>query len=225
MKYDWIFFDADGTLFDYEFAEVTALKDTFEHHGIGLSESLLKTYKEVNGNVWKLFEQGKIDTRKLRVKRFADLKERLSLDFDPQKFSEQYLLSLSKNTKLLDGSEELLQKLHGKVKMLLVTNGLKEVQRPRFNASSIIKYFEGMVISDEIGVAKPQKEYFDYAFNAAGNPPKDKVLMVGDSLSSDIKGGNDYGIDTCLITFHESESEIEPTFSIASLEEIITIIE
>ena len=110
--------------------------------------------------------------------------------------------------------------------MLLVTNGLKEVKRPRFNASSIIKYFEGIVVSDEIGVAKPQKEYFDYAFQAAGNPLKEKVLMVGDSLSSDIKGGNDYGIDTCLyIKGEKSFSEkIKPKFTIGSLRELLNIV-
>lgn len=224
MKYDWIFFDADGTLFDYEFAEISALKSSFENFGIEFNDTILKQYKIANSKLWKLFETGDINTQLLRVKRFDDLFTKLNLNIDPQMISDFYLLQLSKQTKLLDGSEELLQKLYGKVKMLLVTNGLKEVQRPRFSASSIIKYFEDIVVSDEIGVAKPQKEYFDYAFNLAGNPPKEKVLMVGDSLSSDIKGGNDYGIDTCLLHKKSGHLKIQPKLKISDILELLDLL-
>jgi 2-haloacid dehalogenase len=197
MRYEWILFDADGTLFDYDRAEASALARTFEQFGLSLRSHAVKSYRRINGEIWRQFEQGRIDQQRLRTRRFELLAEAVGVSFDPTGFSTRYLENLALGVDLIDGAEPLLEALDGRVGLALITNGLQEVQRPRLARSAIGHYFSEVIISEEVGAAKPDPRIFDVAFERMGCPPRDKVLIVGDSLSSDIKGGSDYGIDTC----------------------------
>jgi len=162
----------------------------------------------------------------LKAQRFQRYLDALELDLDAELMNARYLTYLSEGHFLLDGAAELIEALAVNHRLLIVTNGLKEVQRPRFSASSIIKYFDGIVVSDELGVAKPNPEIFDAAFELLGKPDKKEVLMIGDSLASDIQGGINYAIDTCWFNPSKKENKkpLEPSFEIQQLNELLAIV-
>ena len=226
MNYKHLLFDLDGTLFDYDKAESDALENTFIQFGFRYKTEFLAIYRELNKLIWQDFENGKITQKELKTKRFEQLAESLSLTFDSFKFSDTYLLNLSKGIDLISGAEKLLKTLFGKSKLYLITNGLTIVQRPRIKNSTIGKFFNGFIISEEVGFAKPQKEIFDLAFDMMGSPDKNEVLIIGDSLSSDITGGINYGIDTCW--FNPNSKDLEnnhnPTYEIKQLIELLEFV-
>ncbi len=196
-RYSWLLFDADGTLFDYNKAESTAFRDVFRAFDFDFQPEYALTYREINDRYWRDFELGLIDQKSLRSQRFAELLNSLELQADPEQFSRTYLGFLAMGTYLIEGAEELLDALHPLFNMAILTNGLQDVQRPRFTRSSIGSYFKVWIISEEVGYAKPDPAIFDAVFDMIGHPPLDEVLMIGDSLTSDIAGGLNYGIDTC----------------------------
>jgi YjjG family noncanonical pyrimidine nucleotidase len=226
MKYDWLLFDADGTLFDYDKAEASALQRAFSASGLGFHEKFARTYREINGEIWLAFERGEITQTEIRTERFVRLSKAIGIDFDPRNFSQGYLKFLGEGSFLVEGTEELLSKLEGKVGLMLITNGLKDVQRSRLARSTIKHYFSDVIISEEVGSAKPDAHIFEVAFEKMGNPKKNKVLMIGDSLTSDIQGANQFGIDACWFNPQRRSRDQEVTIQheIKHLSEILGII-
>ncbi len=225
MVYQWILFDADGTLFDYRQAEVAALAAAFARVGLGLEPRHLELYRKVNGQIWLELERGEVGREELKVKRFERLFEAAELDVDPVAFSVEYLDCLSARSDLIPGAEEILRQLAGKTRMVLLTNGLKDVQRPRLAGSTIEGYFDDVVISEEVGAFKPDPAIFEVAFARMGWPGKSDVLIVGDSLTSDIQGGSNYGIDTCWYNPAGEICELDLTirYEIRQLDELVAI--
>lgn len=197
MKYQWILFDADGTLFDYDRAEAYALASTFDDLGYAYREEYLTEYRQINGNLWQAFEQGAINQNKLKGKRFELLCQSFGINLDPSVLSQHYLKNLGYSTFLIDGAEATVKALASHYSLAIITNGLKDVQRPRIAASSIHSYFPVIVISEEVGAAKPDNKIFEIAFQRMGDPQRIEVLIIGDSLTSDIAGALNYGIDSC----------------------------
>jgi putative hydrolase of the HAD superfamily len=226
MRYNWIIFDADGTLFDYDQAEYTALQKTFKSFGLNYKSEYLDIYKKCNKKLWDAFELGDVTIGRLKIKRFEIFLEQINIFIDSKTFSNEYLHHLSSGTHLINGAEGLLTNLSGKVGLILMTNGIKEVQRSRLDKSSIGSLFSDIIISDEVGVAKPDKKIFEIAFENMSIADKSSVLMVGDNLSSDIKGGIDFGIDTCWYNPNQLEKnpEIQATYEIKNLEDVHLII-
>lgn len=198
MPYTWILFDADGTLFDYDTAEATALAQTLAQFGCPHDDSSLASYRRINADLWHDFEKGKISQDELKELRFERLFAELALHPQPDilQVSRAYLQNLSEQTALIDGAYELLMTLRGHVHLGLITNGLAAVQRPRLARSPIADAFDVVVVSEEVGAAKPDARIFAIAFSQMGTPRREDVLIVGDSLTSDIAGGIAYGIDT-----------------------------
>ena len=197
MPYQWLLFDADGTLFNYQAGEEVALSKSFEKAGISFRPEYGNVYAEVNAALWRQFENGQVTLADLRVDRFAQLFERLSIQTDATQFSDIYLHFLGQVIDLIPGAIETLQALSGHYRMAIITNGISIVQRSRLSLSPIKQFFEDFFISDEIGVSKPATAFFDAVFTGIGHPPKESVLVVGDSLTSDMRGGINYGLDTC----------------------------
>ena len=226
MSYDWIFFDADGTLFDYDAGEAEALRGALESCGLPFEVEVGGRYSEINAAIWREFELGEISQERLKTERFERLFSELGVTADAVAFSRRYLEILGRQTALLDGAEAVLRALVGRVEMLLITNGLAEVQQPRFAASSIRDCFSEIVISGEIGLAKPDRAIFDHALDRIGDPPRDRVLMVGDNLGSDILGGFNAGLDTCWYNPKGARNghDVEPTYEIRELREIFDIL-
>ena len=228
-RYKWIVFDADNTLFDYDRAEKEALEKTLESQGIEFRAQVHQSYTEINSGLWKQFERGELTSQEIRVQRFADLKKRWNFDYHPEEVSRFYLNQLARQSSLLSGVRELLEELQNgkKFGLALATNGIADVQRGRLERSGLESYFEAVVISDEIGVSKPSERYFSILFDRIGNPPRNEVLMVGDSLSSDITGGIRFGLDTCWVN-SKSQSlpeNCQPTYQIQTLRDLWDLLE
>ncbi len=227
MKYELILFDADGTLFDFEKASEEALKRAFQSFNLdNWNSEALVLYKKVNKQIWDEFELKQISAADLKAERFRRFFIELSVkNVDPKDFSDKYLLFLSEGGYLIEGAEELVKWCYGKFKLGIITNGLTLVQKPRFRDSILNKYFEHYIISEEIGFAKPHAEIFDHSFNKFDHTDKDSAIIIGDNLTSDIKGGNNYGIDTCWINqFGASKDSIIPTYEIKDLAELKKIL-
>lgn len=226
MRYDWVMLDADGTLFDYDGAEAAALERSFAAFGLAYAPSHLDTYRQINGEVWQALEDGNMSPARLRTYRFELLAGAIGVSLDPEAFSDAYLRELASCSQLIVGVVETVRQLAAWVRMLVITNGLREVQRPRLARSAIWPYMADVVISEEVGAAKPAPEIFDAAFEKMGRPARERVLIVGDSLSSDIQGGSDYGIDTCWFNPDGAPRSlgVRITYEIARLSELPAIV-
>jgi 2-haloacid dehalogenase len=227
IHYPWLFFDADGTLFDYNRAEATAFRKAFELLQFKYEENYLDTYQKINRALWQALERHEITPAILRVQRFERLLEALQLTGSADDLNLVYVEQLGLCTDLMDGAYEVLQTLHKNSRIAIVTNGLEAVQRSRLMHSTIHPFITELIISEEVGAAKPHPSFFDAAFERTGNPPKSDVLIIGDSLTSDMQGGVDYGIDTCWYNpIGEGKSENLPlTYEIRHLRELLEIIE
>lgn len=226
MPYQWLLLDLDGTLFDYEKAEQNALQSTFEQMGIPYQESYLPIYHEINHELWLDFEKGAIDQATLRLRRFELLFEAIDARSDLPAFSASYLIHLANGCFLMADAEDTVRTLHGQVDLAAITNGLSDVQGPRLVRSGFDRYFKAVIISEEVGSAKPAPKIFDTAFARMGHPARDAVLIVGDSLTSDIQGGHDYGIDTCWFNPTGRANDGAPsTFEIRRLAELLPIVQ
>jgi putative hydrolase of the HAD superfamily len=227
MKYEVIIFDADETLFDFKKSEREAFKSSMLELGLEYDENYhLKIYHEINSAIWKELEEGKITQKELKVERFVRLSQRLDIDINAEEMSNRYVYHLSQSSFLLDGSVDILEQLYKNYRLLIITNGITKVQDSRIRKSLIGKYFENIIISEEAGVSKPDPAIFQYALNKINYHNKDKILMIGDSLSSDIKGGINYGIDTCWFNPYKikNESDFTPTYEIESLNELLHVL-
>lgn len=225
MKYKLILFDADGTLFDFDTAEREAFERALALFGIKENLSQLhQEYEVINKAIWSDFEQKKISSADLRTERFKRFFQKADIAIDPHNFSPVYLKFLSEGVHLIPGAFEIVNYLYGKCELALATNGLADVQKPRFKNSELAKFFPNIFISEEIGHPKPAKQYFQYLFEVL--PYNDSAIIIGDNLVSDIKGGNDFGIDTCWFNPEKriNKSGITPAYEISDLSELKLIL-
>ncbi len=223
MKYEVIIFDADETLFDFKRSERDALKKTMLKFGVDYVEDHhLKIYEEINAALWKGLEIGEITQQQLKIERFKRLSKGLKAQFDEIEFAKSYESNLSFASFLYEESIDLVKGLSIDYDLVMITNGLKNVQERRIKCSPIAKYFKSIIISEEVQVSKPDPRIFDAALVNRKELDKNKILMVGDSLSSDIQGGINYGIDTCWYNPNKkiNRSAIKPTHEIVSLIEL-----
>ncbi|NJC25164.1 YjjG family noncanonical pyrimidine nucleotidase [Neolewinella antarctica] len=199
MKYEWLLFDADNTLWDFSAAEASALERTLVKRDIAWSEEVLGDYRLINHRVWSDYEAGNLPKTQLRTIRFSRLLEQYRLDHPAEELSIDYRTYLAESTHMLAGAVELLESVRDRYKLAMITNGLKEVQRPRLRSTQLEKYFEFIVISDEIGAAKPNAVFFDHAYRQMAGVDKSKVLVIGDNPNADVRGALDYGFDACWL--------------------------
>jgi YjjG family noncanonical pyrimidine nucleotidase len=223
-SYDWLLLDADNTLFDFDRCEGQALRMALADKNIPFSADHHATYNVINKQCWRDYEDKKITKAELRLRRFELFFDSIGVSLDPDEFGRNYLVHLSTAAFLLDGALDLLGKLQVNHRLALVTNGLKEVQRPRLEAGALSNFFDVIIVSDEIGHAKPHAPFFDYTFEQIGRPEKDRVLIVGDNVNADVKGGLDYGIHACWFNPDKKEKpqHIQPTYEIRQLSELWT---
>lgn len=226
MRYDILLFDADDTLFDFQRAQQYALQKVYSAFDmLDKADEYTACYKEIGKEIWGELERGEITLAELRVERFKRLFNKYQLPHQPEAFGDAYLKFLGEGSFLVEGAEELCQALSTQ-RLAIITNGFREVQIPRISHSPLSQMFEQIIISEDTGYQKPQKEIFEYAFDKLGITRKDRVLMIGDSLTSDILGGNRYGIDTCWFNPKQkkNETDISPTYEIAKLTDLLRIV-
>lgn len=225
-RYRWLLFDADGTLFDYDRAELSALTDCLKEIGIHMQPEYLAAYRQINREMWQAFERGQTTPGALKVRRFELLLERIGVVHPAARFSERYLERLGASAELLPGAEGVVRALRARHQIAILTNGLKAVQRSRLERSTVRDCIDVIIISEEIGAAKPARAFFDAALARIGNPPVSEALMIGDNWSSDIQGAADYRMDCCWYNpgGHARPTELALTYEIRSLEELVLLL-
>ncbi len=226
--YECLIFDADGTLFDFDRSEKIALEKTCLQFNLPYHEAThLDIYKTINTAIWQEREENRITAEALKPERFRRFLTAIDSKADPRTMSSYYLQSLSEMHFLLDGAWELVAQLRKTFRLALVTNGLSSVQHPRFRNSGLYQFFEAFVVSEDIGIAKPDPEILQYTFEKMGITKKNSAMIIGDNLSSDIQAGLNFGIDSCWYNPSQKANtgKIRPTFEIKSFTELQKIID
>ena len=194
-----ILWDVDGTLLDFIAAEKNALREALRHFNLGeLSDDDIKTYSAINKSYWKRLETGELTKPQILKGRFVDFFKVKGIEFDDfDALNAEYQVRLGDTVCFFDDSYNIVKSLKGTVKQYAVTNGTKVAQDRKLAKSGLIDLFDGVFISESVGAEKPSIKFFDKVFEQIGNYNKDEIMIVGDSLSSDMKGGNNAGIICC----------------------------
>jgi len=221
--YDIVLLDADMTIWDFEASEKLALEDTVNFIGAEMTEEVFSFYHKINSALWKAFDLKQVTKEELSYRRFAELLMFLRKEGDPLALNRYYQQRLGAHSIMLPGAEEMCRTLAERCTLYILTNGMHVAQVGRFEKSPIKKYIKDMFISEDMGCQKPDKEYYDKVFAIIGLEDKSRAVMVGDSLTSDIQGGINGGVDT--IWYNEKRKPhnpaIMPTYTAYTMDEIV----
>lgn len=225
-KYKSLFFDVDDTLLDFGAAEKLALQLLFEEQNIPLTSEIKEHYKRINQDLWKRYEEGELSRDEVVNSRFSLLFNQYGKEVDGTLLEKNYRSFLEQGHQLVDGAFELITELNSQYDLYIVTNGVSSTQDKRLRASGLYPLFKGIFVSEETGFQKPMKEFFDYVFERIPQFEMNHALIIGDSLSADIKGGELAGMDTCWFNpkMKPNYTDISPTYQIHKLEELKRIL-
>ncbi len=214
-KYKYVLFDADNTIFDFDMCERTAFRLALEEAGITYSDFLYDTYHVTNDKCWKMLEKGEIGREELKVERFREAFEICGIPGDGYlSVSVRYEELLAEQIFEIDGVYEMLSRISSRYPVYVITNGLVKVQKGRFAKSRISEYIKKVYISEQVGYAKPDKRYFDRVLEDIGATP-DECIVIGDSLTSDIDGAINSGIDSIWYNRRGADAEgRRPTYTV-----------
>lgn len=224
MKYKFLLFDLDHTLLDFDAAEDIALTQLLEEEGVVDIQAYKDYYVPMNKALWKDLEQKKITKSELINTRFAKLFAHFGIEKDGDYLAERYQFFLSKQGQTFPGVEDLLRKLISQgYKLYAATNGITYIQTGRLKQSGIAPYFKEIFISEQLHTQKPDAEFYEKIGACIPNFDKNYALMIGDSLSADIQGGNNAGIDTIWYNPHhlENKTQAQPTYEVDSYQALL----
>ena len=217
-----VLFDLDDTILDFHKAESIAIAKTFVELGIEPTEEVIRLYSRINARQWKRLETGEINREQVLVGRFQILFDELGLELPSRRAKALYENFLSQGHYFMPGAEELLEKLQGSCRLFICSNGTAVVQAGRLKSAGIAPYFEEIFISEDIGFNKPDREFFQRCFARIPDFDRDRCIIIGDSLSSDILGGINAGIKTCWFNpKHKShEGDPVPDYELRELQQV-----
>lgn len=227
-RFTTLLWDLDGTLLDFLYSQRIAVRQCFTLFGREVTDEMISRYSQINDNYWKRLELGEVTKEELLVGRFRTFFEEYDVrGIDAASFCEAYQEALGEVYCYIDDSLQICQALKGKVRQYVVTNGSIDTQINKMKISGLYDVMDGLFISDEIGTPKPQRGFFDYCLERLEEKDKSKILVVGDSLSSDVKGGVQAGIATCWFrpAGTENISGYHPDYEIEKLYEIFDVLE
>ena len=224
MKYKFLFFDLDHTLLDFDAAEDIALSQLLKEEGVVDIQAYKDYYVPMNKSLWKDLEQKKITKSELINTRFAKLFAHFGIEKDGAYLAERYQFFLSKQGQTFPGVEDLLRKLISQgYELYAATNGITYIQTGRLKQSGIATYFKEIFISEQLHTQKPDAEFYEKIGAWIPNFDKNHALMIGDSLTADIQGGNNAGIDTIWYNPHhlENHTQAQPTYEVHSYKDLL----
>lgn len=228
-KYGIILIDADDTIFDFHKSEYCALKLACENCKANFSDETAEVYSQINDSLWKSLERGEITRKELHYLRFEKFCAAVGFSTEKEnvlKLNENYVLALSQQIFPLGNAFEALDVLAKRCAIYIITNGMARVQRPRFEKSGLNRYVNGIFISEEMNVSKPSAVFFKQVLREIHVTDKGNVLVVGDSLTSDMQGGRNSGLDTCLFDFKNRIEMPHPLcdYKITRLDELLRFV-
>lgn len=225
--YKFILWDIDDTLIDFKASEKVALIKCFKAYGVDLSEEDIKKYSKINHNYWKLLELGQIEKAYMLEKRFTDFIEYLGAkEIDGASINKEFQMSIGDHVVMYEGALEICQKLQGVKPQYAVTNGTIIAQERKLKNTGLDKIFDGVYISDKIGYQKPDLRFFEHVFANIPNFNPKEAIIIGDSLSSDMKGANNTGIDCCWFNARNvvNEESISVNYEVKCIQELYEIL-
>ena len=222
-KYEVLLFDVDGTLLDFDKAEEEGIEGLYKHFNVPVTEENKHSYHVINKRYWEMLERGEITRDRLLGQRFEEFFGGFGITIeDGAEVDKLYRKYLNASAVLIDGAIEMLESLKGKYPLYIVSNGVAATQYNRLAKSGLDKYFDGIFISEEANAQKPQIEFFEYCFEKMGRRDVENMLIIGDSLTSDMRGGNNAGIDTMWFNpqGQENTTEVRLNYIVKTLNEI-----
>ena len=223
-----ILWDVDGTLLDFLYSQRLALTQCFQTAGLTITDEILKRYSQINDSYWKRLELGEVTKAQLLNGRFLDLFTEFGIrDVDVEAFRKEYQTGLGNIFAYIDDSLNICRALRGKVKQYVITNGVTSTQQSKLKLSGLGECVEELFISEQVGTPKPGKAFFDKVLSHVEEKDKSRILVVGDSLSSDIKGGVLAGLKTCWYRPEGSvnSTEYQADYEISNLHQIFELLE
>ncbi|WP_040493106.1 YjjG family noncanonical pyrimidine nucleotidase [Ilumatobacter nonamiensis] len=226
MRYSTVLFDLDHTLFDTHASEAAAFDATMRSADLDSSSEILATYDRINQALWRRVEGGEFSPNDIKVRRFEEFLAEVGADGDPVAMAEAFVAGLAENGELYSDSLATLEALSPACRLALITNGLGSVQRGRLRRLGLEERFEAVSISGELGMSKPGREIFDHTLTELGVDDRSGVVMVGDSLASDIRGGSNAGIQTVWFNPNglPNTTDVEPTHEVRGLDELFSVV-
>ena len=223
---EFLFLDLDDTILDFKMAERVAIGKTIRQFGVEPTEEIRQLYHQINNWHWEQLELGKLTRQEVLENRFGVLFEKLGRTVDAAACARAYGENLAIGHWFLPGAEEAVDSLHKKYRLFLASNGTASVQKGRMTSANLYRFFETVFVSQEIGFNKPSREYFDACFARIPGFDREKAIMVGDSLTSDIQGGINAGIKTVWVNpEHKPCGDIKPDYEIESLSQLEALLE
>lgn len=224
---EFLLLDLDDTILDFHKAERIAIAKTLDAFGLTATEQVLSRYHVINKEHWEMLERGELTRPQVLQNRFAVLFSEFGLEVDAAAVAKAYEKNLSIGHYFLPGAEEAVDSLSKKYKLYLVSNGTASVQKGRMTSANLYRFFEKVFVSQEIGFNKPAKEFFDGCFSQIPGFDRDKAIIVGDSLTSDILGGINAGIKTCWVNPEHlpGREDIRADYEIESITQLEKLLE
>ncbi|MBQ7959597.1 MAG: YjjG family noncanonical pyrimidine nucleotidase [Clostridia bacterium] len=226
--YKYLLWDVDGTVLNFLASEAYAIRALFKKYNIGeCNDEMIKMYSEINLKYWQKLERNELTKTEILIERFREFFGKIGVDTTiAEEFNEEYQVTLGDYIEFIDKAEEILLSQKGNYTLVAVTNGTKVAQEKKLRLSGLSEVFDAIFISENVGAEKPNKAYFDYVFEKLGITNKSEVLLIGDSLTSDMKGGVIAGVDTCWFNpAHKPNTiGIPVTYEIDDLGGIIEIV-
>lgn len=232
LKYDTVLWDLDGTLLDFKLSERYALGECLKFHGVAMTEEMLALYSGINECYWERLERGEVEKKELLPGRFREFFRQAGISgIDPDEMQKQYEKELGAKTFYVEDSYEVVTQIKGMgIKQHIVTNGILATQQVKMKRSRLDELVDKVFISDEIGYEKPRREFFDSVFRELADVRKERTLLVGDSLTSDIRGANNAGVDACFYNPKKKTLSVEKgtpvhvAYEIGKLREVLEIL-
>ncbi|MGX6961618.1 YjjG family noncanonical pyrimidine nucleotidase [Vagococcus xieshaowenii] len=224
MSYSTLLLDLDNTILSFDQAEQYALRKVLEQHAIEWQQELFTMYHNKNKALWLALEQGKVERDYVLSQRFVELFQQLDLEVDGKAMDQMFRSFLTEEIFFMPNAKKVLDQLKKEKQLYVVTNGVAVTQKKRIQKAGLEAYFNEIFISEEIGYQKPSPLFFKHVLGSIEEKDLQDILMIGDSLSADILGGNQVGIDTCWYSNEKVGKKIQPTYHIQQLDELIMLV-
>ena len=221
-----ILIDIDNTLLDFHKCADRCIRQGFRELGLPYTDRTFPTFITINDQLWRDIEQGRLTREGLRQVRWDRIFRELDLRADGVAFERRYAQLLHESHIPVDGAPELLEYLSGTYDLYVASNASEEQQAHRLRLAGMLRYFKGMFVSQEIGAPKPSRAFFERCMERLGDPPKEEVLLIGDSLTADMQGGVDFGLRTCWYNHNHLPRDTAPPvdYTVDHLREIMEIL-